>query len=48
MELTKEEAKLEDELSIKLYRNGKLVEKRHSKEKSRLVKILEFLLSFFG
>ena len=49
MKMGKEKTKLKDELSIKLYRNGKLVATRETKRKeSLLIKILYFLLSLFG
>ena len=49
MKMTKEKTKLEDELSIKLYRDGQLVATRETKkEENLLIKILNFLLSLFG
>ena len=49
MKMEKEKTKLKDELSIKLYRNGKLITTRQTKKKEdRLMKILKFLLSLFG
>ena len=50
MKMGKEKTKLNDQVSIKLYRDGKLVETRETskKQENRLIRILEFLLSLFG
>lgn len=50
MKMGREKTKLNDQVSIKLYRDGKLVEIRGSstRKKSRLIRILEFLLDLFG
>jgi len=44
----KEKSKIEDSVSIKLYRDGKLVKEVSPSKESRLRKILKFLATLLG
>jgi len=47
--MKRERTKLQDEVSLKLFRDGKLIEVRETQvPESRLFKVLKYLLSLFG
>jgi len=46
--MTKERTKLNDNIELKLYRKGKLIQKVTSNKEDRLEKIIKKLLNLFG